>query len=75
MASFVTERERGSGADAATSAEAAGTLVWFLDTGNLDRRRYAIVNRLQRLHDRGELESLPEDLRARIREILAEAER
>jgi len=56
------------------SAEAVGTLVAFLDTAGLDRRRYWVVNRLRVLRDSDEFGSLPEDLRERIREIVASTE-
>jgi hypothetical protein len=56
-------------------AEAVETLVWLLDTNGLDRRRYRIVNRLRSVRDSDEFATLPEDLRARVREIVAESER
>jgi hypothetical protein len=59
----------------ATSAETAGTLVWLLDKQPVDRRRYAIVNRLRRLRDSDEFAALPEVLRERVRELIDEAER
>ena len=58
-----------------TSAEAVGTLVSFLETNGLDRRRYRIMNRLRSLRDSDEFASLPEDLRDRVREIVADTER
>jgi hypothetical protein len=58
-----------------TSAEAVGALVAFLDTRGLDRRRYRILNRLRALRDSDEFASLPEDLRDRVREIVADSER
>jgi hypothetical protein len=57
------------------SAESAGTLVWLLDNQNIDRRRYAMVNRLRRLRDSDEFADLPEALRERVREIVEEADR
>jgi hypothetical protein len=57
------------------SAAAVGTLVAFLDTSGLDRRRYRIVNRLRAMQDSEEFATLPDDLRARVREIVADAER
>jgi hypothetical protein len=71
----VSEREKGGTADGPTAAEGAATLVWFLDTGGVDRQRFRIVNRLRRLHESDEFATLPDDLRQRIREILADAER
>ncbi|HET8555855.1 MAG TPA: hypothetical protein VFL58_00950 [Gaiellaceae bacterium] len=50
-------------------AEGIGLLLSLLDEGHLEHRRYAIVNRLRRLHDSEDFASLPEDLRERIREI------
>jgi len=71
----VSERERESAPDRPISAEGAATLVAFLDTGAIDHRRYTIVNRLRRLHDSDQFATLPEDLRKRIREIVADTER
>lgn len=71
----MNDREKGGGKDRPTAAEGAATLVWFLDTGAVDRRQYRIVNRLRRLHDSEEFAALPEDLRQRIREILTDGER
>lgn len=56
-----------------TSAETAAMLVWFLESGGVDRRSYTILNRLRRLHDSEQFATLPQDLRERIREILAES--
>jgi hypothetical protein len=58
-----------------TSAETAGTLVWLLDKQPVDRRRYAIVNRLRRLRDSDEFAALPEALRERVRELIDETDR
>ncbi len=66
--------EEGVTAGPLVSAEAVGALVAFLDTPGLDRRRHGVVNRLRVLQDRGQLTSLPEDLRERVREILTTAE-
>lgn len=52
-------------------AEAVETLVWLLDADSVDRRRYAIVNRLRTVRDSDQFETLPEALRQRVREILA----
>ncbi|HEX5173596.1 MAG TPA: hypothetical protein VFV91_05565 [Gaiellaceae bacterium] len=51
-----------------------GTLVAFLETSGLDRRRYRIVNRLRALSDRDDFASLPDDLRERVREIVRDAD-
>jgi hypothetical protein len=48
-------------------------LLSLLDAGDLEHRRYAIVNRLRRLHDSEDFGSLPEDLRERIREIIGDS--
>lgn len=56
-------------------AEAVETLVWLLESNGVDRRRYRIVNRLRSVRDSDEFATLPEDLRARVREIVAESER
>ena len=74
MASFVSDHESGGAADRPSAAEGAATLVWFLETGAVDSRRYVMVNRLRRLRDGDEFATLPEDLRARIRAVIAEAE-
>jgi hypothetical protein len=71
----VSDGEKKRASDRPTSPESAATLVWFLETGAFDRRRYRIVNRLRALHDSDEFATLPEDLRQRIREIVADAER
>lgn len=57
------------------SAEAVGTLVWLWDSSGLDRRRYRIANRLRSVRSSDHFASLPEELRERIRQIVAEAER
>ena len=56
------------------SAEAVETLVWLWDSVGLDRRRYRIANRLRSVGSSDQFASLPEDLRERVREIVAEAE-
>jgi hypothetical protein len=45
------------------------------ESAGIDRRRYRIVNRLRSLSDSDEFAALPEDLRERVREIVADAER
>jgi hypothetical protein len=72
---FVGEGERSGRADRPISTEAVGTLVWLLDTNNLDRRRYSVVNRLRAIRESDQFETLPEALRQRIREVLADSER
>ena len=68
----MSERER---TDQPISTESAERLVALLDTGAIDRRRYTMVNRLRRLHDSDHFATLPEDLRRRIREIVADSAR
>ena len=57
------------------SAGAVGALVAFLDTSGFDRRRFKAVNRLRALRDSEQFETLPEELRQRVREIVAETDR
>jgi hypothetical protein len=56
------------------SAEAVGTLLWLLDSQSVDRRRYGILNRLRAVRDSEEFEALPDALRQRVRDILADTE-
>jgi len=56
------------------STEAVQTLVWLAESSGIDRRRYRIVNRLRSVRDSDEFAGLPEDLRERVREIVAVAE-
>jgi hypothetical protein len=71
----VNEKGRRPNEERSISTEAVGALVAFLDTPGLDRRRYSAASRLRRIHDSDQFARLPEDLRERIREILADAER
>jgi hypothetical protein len=57
------------------SPEGVATLIAFLDTGAFDRRRYTILSRLRALHDSDQFAALPDDLRQRIREIVADTSR
>jgi hypothetical protein len=68
----VTDTNRAS--ERTTSAEAVETLLWLLDRG-VDRRRYRMVNRLRSVRDSDEFVTLPQDLRERVRQIVAESER
>jgi hypothetical protein len=61
--------------DRPISAGAVGALVAFLDTSGFDRRRFRAVNRLRALRDSEQFETLPEDLRQRVREIVADTDR
>ncbi len=56
------------------SVQAIETLVWLAESNGMDRRRYRIVNRLRSVRDSDEFVTLPEDLRERVREIVADAE-
>jgi hypothetical protein len=71
----VSEGEQGEGAGRPFLAEGVGMVIALLDKGAFDHRRYTIVNRLRRLHDSDDFASLPEDLRERIREIIADSAR
>lgn len=62
--------------DGLVSAGAVGALIAFLDTsGGFDHRRFRAVSRLRALRDSEEFETLPEDLRQRVREIVAGTDR
>ena len=54
-------------------AEGVGMLIALLDAGTLSRPR--VVNRLRKLQQTDDFASLPDDLRERIREMVAEEER
>ena len=69
------ESEGTGRADRPISAEAVGTLVWLLDSSSVDRRRFKILNRLEAVRDSDEFDSLPDALRDKVRQILADAER
>jgi hypothetical protein len=69
----VTERDRES--ERRISAEAVETLVWLAESKAVDRRRYTIVNRLRVVRDSDQFATLPEDLRARVRQVVSDAER
>ncbi len=69
----MTEGER-SGGDRALSTEKVGTLIWLLDEGNLDRRRNSALNRLRAVRDSDQFETLPEALRQKVRQIIADAD-
>ena len=75
MVAIVGEREPAERRARPFLAEGAGMLIALLDGGVLEPRRKMIVNRLRRLRDTDDdFAALPEDLRDRIREIIAEAE-
>jgi hypothetical protein len=52
------------------SAEAAGSLIAFLETGGLRSRRHVVISRLRSLCDSEEFPSLPDDLQQKIREVV-----
>jgi hypothetical protein len=51
------------------------TLVWLAESKGIDRRRYGIVNRLRSVRDSEQYWDLPDHLRKRVREIVADSER
>ena len=57
------------------SVQAIETLVWLAESNGMDRRRYRIVNRLRSVRDSEHFWSLPDHLRKRVREIVADSER
>ena len=57
------------------STEAVETLLWLAASEGVDRGRYRIVNRLRAVHDSEHFATLPEALRERVREIVADSER
>lgn len=61
--------------DQPISPETVGTLIWLLDTNNLDRRRHSVMNRLRAVRKSDQFEELPDALRQKVREILADSER
>ena len=63
----------GTAPEQGISAEAVETLVWLAESRGVDRRRYRILNRLRAVRDGDQFATLPEDLRARVCEVLAEA--
>src|SRR3954447_23446584 len=72
-ATFVSDHEQGETPNRLMFAEGVGMLIALLDAGTLGRLR--VVNRLRQLQHTDDFASLPEDLRERIREIIADAER
>ena len=60
-----------SGSARPVSAEGVGGLVAMWDTNALEQRRSRVLRRLRELRDGEGFASLPEDLRERIREIVA----
>ena len=69
----MNDHEQGETPDRLFFAEGVGMLIALLDAGTLGRPR--VVNRLRHLQHTNDFASLPEDLRERIREIIADEER
>jgi len=69
----VNDHEQGETPDRLFFAEGVGMLIALLDAGTLGSPR--VVNRLRHLQHTNDFASLPEDLRERIREIIADEER
>lgn len=70
----MSEGDRGRRQDRPVSSETVGTLIWLLDTNNLDRRRYTVLNRLREVRESAEFETLPDALRQKVREVLDDAD-
>jgi hypothetical protein len=56
------------------SAQAVETLVWLAESSGVDRRRYQVMNRLRSVHDSDEFATFPEELRERVRRVVADSE-
>ena len=69
----MNDHEQGETPERLFFAEGVGMLIALLDAGTLGRPR--VVNRLRHLQHTNDFASLPEDLRERIREIIADEER
>jgi hypothetical protein len=69
------EREGTGMPEKPLSTEAIGTLVWLLDSSGIDRSRYRVLNRLRAVRDSDQFESLPDALREKVRQIIADADR
>ena len=54
---------------------AVGGLIASFDTGAFVSRRHVVLKRFREIRDSPQFESLPDDLQARVREIVAESER
>jgi hypothetical protein len=68
----VSDHEQRETPDRLFFAEGVGMLIALLDAGVLGRPR--VVNHLRQLQRTDDFASLPEDLRERIREIIANGE-
>jgi hypothetical protein len=69
------DRQSEGTAEQPLSTEAIGTLVWLLDSSSVDRRRFNVLNRLRAVLDSEQFESLPDALREKVRQIIADADR
>jgi hypothetical protein len=69
------DRQSEGTAEQPLSTEAIGTLVWLLDSSSVDRRRFNVLNRLRAVRDSEQFESLPDALREKVRQIIADADR
>jgi hypothetical protein len=58
--------------EAPISAEGIGMLVAFLETRRMEQRRYRALRRLAALEASETFDDLPEDLRQRIHDLVAE---
>jgi hypothetical protein len=56
------------------TTEAVETLLWLAASEGVDRGRYRIVNRLRAVRDSERFEALPEALRERVRQVVADSE-
>jgi hypothetical protein len=70
----MSEHESKGRPERPVSTEAVGTLIWLLDSESVDRRRYTILSRLKALRDSDQFQSLPDALRQKVREIIAESD-
>ena len=54
---------------------AVGGLIASFDTGAFRSRRHVVLSRFREIRDSDQFDSLPDDLQARVCEIVAESER
>jgi hypothetical protein len=68
------DERNGAGPEiAGISAEGIGMLVAFLESHRMQQRRHQALHRLTELQSREAFLELPDDLRQRIRELIAES--
>jgi hypothetical protein len=65
----------GKSSERSFSAETIETLVWLAESTGIDRRRGRVVNRLRAARDSDDFATLPDELRERVRAVVADAER